>query len=382
MRGAPQGQRDLAGAPPAPIVCVLQRENPPSHLVCGAFARAIIIGIGTAVIRKPPPFSVIIVCCNSAEYLRRCLEALETQTFRDFEIIVVDNASTDGSTDRLHEKHPSLPLRVERLQTNAGTAAANNLGALKAASEWLALLNPHALPDAAWLEQLMQAASQLPGAFFASRQIQANRPKLLEADGEIYFTSGLARHRNYNVPHYTPGPPREVFSASAAAALFPRQQFLEAGAFDEDYFACQEDVDLGFRLRLRGLRCYLVPSAIVYHDGVSTPEAPGHLATYLGQRNLVWTYFKNMPSPWVWLYLPLHIVWGAISLVYFTLRGQGPAIVRATRDALRGLRSVLQKRKIVQATRSAEVQEVLRAMNRNPLGPLEGIIDRTWPDEH
>ena len=73
------------------------------------------------------------------------------------------------------------------------------------------------------------------------------------------------------------------------------------------------------------------------------------------------------------------MAWGAISIVYFTLRGQGPVVARALWDALRGLPSVLEKRKSVQANRSVEVQEVLRAMNRNPLGPLEGIIDRTWP---
>ena len=332
-------------------------------------------------IRKGPIVSIVIVCCDSAKYLPRCLKALEAQTYRDFEVILVDNASTDGSTEGVQEKHPSLRLRVERLRTNTGFAAANNLGARMAGGEWLALLNPDAFPEPDWLEQLMQAASEYPGAFFASRQIQVNHPKLLDGDGDIYFTSGLAQRRNYNVPHYAPGLPREVFSAPAAAALFPRQQFLEAGAFDEDYFSCQEDVDLGFRLRLRGLHCYLVPAAIVHHVGGGSTGPRSPFATYYGHRNLVWTYVKNMPVPWVWLYLPLHLAWTLISIIDLALRGQGLVVLRAKLDAVRGMPSALRKRTSVQAGRRIDFREVLRAMNTNPLGPLEGIIDRTWPDE-
>jgi GT2 family glycosyltransferase len=343
---------------------------------------AILIRLGTSVTAKPFSVTVVIVCFNSADYLTRCLQALEAQKFREFDVILVDNASTDGSTDGVEGKHPSLHLRVERLQNNTGFAAANNLAARKAGGEWLALLNPDAFAEPDWLEQLLQAASQYPGAFFASRQIQANHPQLLDGDGDVYFTSGLAQRRSYNVPHYAPGPAREVFSACAAAALYPLRQFLEAGGFDEDYFAYQEDVDLGFRLRLRGLRCYLVPTAIVYHLGAGSSGGRSSFATYHGHRNLVWTYFKNMPVPWFWYYLPLHLVWSLISIIYLALRGQGLVVLHAKLDAVRGLPSALGKRASVQAGRRIEFREVLRTMNTNPLGPLEGIIDRTWPDKH
>ncbi len=87
--------------------------------------------------------------------------------------------------------------------------------------------------------------------------------------------------------------------------MYPRVEFLEAGGFDEDYFAYHEDVDLGFRMRLRGLRCYLVQAASVQHVGSASTGRRSGFAVYHGHRNLVWTYAKNMPSPWVWLYLPL-----------------------------------------------------------------------------
>lgn len=323
--------------------------------------------------------SIVIVCWNSAAYLPRCLQSLLGQTYRDFEVILVDNASTDGATVGLSAKYPTLSLRVERLEQNRGFAAANNVGARLARGPWLALLNPDAFPQPDWLEQLIRAAASSPNAFFASRQIQANDPSLLDGEGDIYHVSGLAWRAGYNTLVLPAGDPHEVFSACAAAAMFPLQQFTGAGGFDEDFFAYHEDVDLGFRLRLRGSKCMLVPRAIVHHVGSASSSKSSDFATYYGHRNLVWTYAKDMPSPWFWLYLPLHLVVNAISLIYFTLAGRGSMIWRAKFDALRGLPAALRKRRLIQSQRSVPVADVLRAMNRNLFGPLEGFAARHWP---
>ena len=99
------------------------------------------------------------------------------------------------------------------------------------------------------------------------------------------------------------------------------------GGFDEDYFSYHEDVDLGFRLRLRGLNCVLVPQAIVHHVGSASTGKKSDFSIYYGHRNLVWTFFKDMPSTLFWLYLPLHIVTNIFFLIYFTFKGKGNAIV-------------------------------------------------------
>lgn len=321
---------------------------------------------------------MVIVCWNSAAYLSRCLEALVAQTYRGFEVIIVDNASTDGSPD-IAQGHPQLRLRLEQLPTNIGFAAATNLGAHLARGTWLALLNPDAFPEPVWLEQLVNAATSYPNSFFASRQIQGNRPVLLDGEGDTYYTSGLALRQNYNMRYFGADPPKEVFSACAAAAMYPRREFLEAGGFDEDYFAYHEDVDLGFRLRLRGLRCFLVQTAVVRHVGAASTGARSAFAIYHGHRNLVWTYVKNMPSPWFWFYLPLHVAVNLLSIIYFVLAGHGLAILRAKLDAFRGLPGAFSKRQLVQAQRRVAGAEVVRHMNRDPFGPLEGWISRQWP---
>ena len=149
----------------------------------------------------PPLISIIVVCWNSKKYLPHCLSSLAAQTYRDFEVILIDNGSTDKSTMRLQENYPSINLRVERFETNQGFSVANNAGARLARGKWLALLNSDAFPQPDWLEQLLQAAENHPEfSFFASRQIQANANDLLDGAGDAYHVSGLAWRRYTGYP--------------------------------------------------------------------------------------------------------------------------------------------------------------------------------------
>lgn len=323
-----------------------------------------------------PLASVIIVAWNSKRYLSRCLNALSVQTNKDFEIVIMDNGSTDNGYAGLEEKYPDLKLTLKKLNTNLGFAPANNIGAHLARGQWLALLNADAFPEPDWLERLLEATKTYPNAFFTSRQIQADNPTYLDGEGDIYHVSGLAWRKNYNLSVYPLNETQEVFSACGATALYPRQEFLDAGGFDEDYFSYHEDVDLGFRLRLRGLTCILVPQAVVHHVGSGSTGKRSGFSVYYGHRNLVWTYFKDMPAQLFWLYLPLHIAVNFFFLIYFTLKGQGRAIWRAKWDALRGLPMILKKRREVQLQRRVPVAKIHQAMSRNWLTPFLAFLKR------
>lgn len=308
----------------------------------------------------------------------RCLDNISMQSYQYFEVIVIDNGSTDDGFLVLKEKYPKLNLSITSLNQNIGFAAANNIGAHLARGQWLALLNADAFPEPDWLTRLLEAVEKYPDTFFTSRQIQTNNPSHLDGEGDVYHVSGLAWRKNYNLPVDSLVEYQNVFSACGAAAFYPRQEFLNAGGFDEDYFSYHEDVDLGFRLRLRGLSCTLVPDAVVYHIGSASTGKRSDFSVYYGHRNLVWTYFKDMPSLLFWLYLPLHVVVNLFSLFYFTLRGQGGVIWRAKIDALLGLPRMLGKRRIIQQNRVASIVEIHRMMSRNWLSPfLESIKRRS-----
>jgi GT2 family glycosyltransferase len=323
---------------------------------------------------KNPAISILIVTWNSGKYLERCLENLSRQTFRAFEVLIIDNGSTDGSLDSINQRWPNLPIRLEKFTENRGFCVANNIGVQLATTPWVALLNSDAFPEPAWLENLARATEKYPGAFFSSCLLQANQPDRLDGEGDVYHASGLAWRRNYNLPYRQDAPEREIFSACAAAALYPRAAFLAVGGLDEDYFAYHEDVDLGFRLRLAGLKCYHIPAAIVHHIGSPSFGKHGDKAIYFGHRNLVWTFFKDMPAPLFWAFLPLHLFYTLVSLGYFTLIGKGGAIWRAKWDALLGLAKMLAKRRSRQNAGSA--QNILAVIELNPLLPLVNMFNR------
>ncbi len=259
-----------------------------------------------------------------------------------------------------------------KLPSNAGFAKANNIAA-RAARDYdaLALLNPDAVADPGWLDALVRAAELEPtAASFASQMRLAESPELLDGAGDTYHVSGRA-WRNGHRQRWTEWPRHnvEVFAPCAAAALYRRAAFEEVGGFDETYFCYFEDVDLGFRLRLNGYRSIYVPSAIVTHVGSATTGYRSDFAVYHGERNAVWTFFKDMPAPLLWMYLPQHLALNIAALMYYPRRGQGRLVLKAKVDALRQLPSIMRRRRDVQRQRRIAPWALRRAMRTGIGGP-------------
>ncbi len=307
--------------------------------------------------------TVIIVNYNSGDDLDRCLKALWIQTVRPRQVLLVDNASHDGSADRMEDLYPWL--QVIRCTENRGFAAANNLAvAYSKPTEWLALINPDAFPSPDWLAALQQAAQHDPHyAAFGSRLLDAADPELLDGVGDCYHASGLAWRRGHGDPAVGRQlQAEEIFAPCAAAVLYQRSAFLEAGGFDEHFFCYMEDVDLGFRLRLLGYHCRYAPTATVHHVGSGSTGTYSPFTVYHGHRNLVWTYVKNMPAPWFWLYLPAHLALNLCSILWLAGRGQGRIALHAKFDALRELPRVWRQRRQIQEQRRVKGSEIRRAL--------------------
>lgn len=309
--------------------------------------------------------AVIIVNWNAGDWLGRVFDGLSRQTFSDFSVVLVDNASTDGSVDRLAERIDGCVFLPQT--KNLGFAAANNLAVTHVTCEWIALLNPDAIPEPRWLENLMRAATHNPKAsFFGSHQLIAAAPDRLDGIGDAYHISGLAWREGYGriALRDVAAEPHEIFSPCAAAGLYKRAAFLEVGGFDERYFCYFEDVDLGFRLRLAGHRALYVPDAVVHHGGSVTSGRMSAFSVYHGHRNLVWTFFKNMPADLLWRYLIPHLLMNLLAIVYFALRGHGKTIIKAKLDALKGLGDILRSRRLIQCSRTATSAAIMRVMQR------------------
>ena len=199
-------------------------------------------------------------------------------------------------------------------------------------------------------------------------------------------SQGRAWRNGHNAPVATwPAAESEVFAPCAAAALYRRAAFEEIGGFDERFFCYFEDVDLGFRLRLRGHRCVYVPDAIVRHVSSALSGYRSDFAVYHGERNAVWTFVKNMPGPLFWFYLPQHLALNLAALGYYPWRGQGRVVWRAKRDAMLGLPAALRERRAVQQRRRSSGERSgarwcaasPRRTSAGTVSPLEAAPDRS-----
>lgn len=313
-----------------------------------------------------PKVTVIIVNWNGRQFLDRCLSSLLVQTVTPYEVILIDNASSDASVE-IAQRYSFV--QVLEQDENLGFARGNNIAVKTTApeSEWIVLLNPDAFPEPHWLEALLSAARDNSDFdVFGSKLVNATDPSLLDGVGDTYHISGLVwRERRKVSQRDWCFSIREIFSPCAAAALYRRQIVLDAGGFDEDYFCYVEDVDLGFRLRLAGYKAMYVRDAVVHHMGSATTGGQhSDFSVYHGHRNLVWTFVKDMPGEVFWLLLPLHVAMNLVALVVFALRGQGRVILRAKWDAIKGLPKMWRKRQLVQATRTVPAREIWRLMNK------------------
>ncbi|MGH9341406.1 MAG: glycosyltransferase family 2 protein [Acidobacteriota bacterium] len=239
--------------------------------------------------------AVIIINYNGRRFLDELLQSLEAQIGREFETLLIDNHSQDGSAEYVCEKYPWV--RVVRQSSNLGFSRAGNLGARICDAEYLVFLNTDMKLEPQWLEQLISTARQDPNiAGVASKLRLYDRPQVLNGVGGAMNFLGYAWDRGmFEEDRGQYDSPEEVLFASAGAALFRRSPFLEAGGFDERFFMYHEDVDLCWRLWLAGYRVVTAPGAVAYHHfSASTRQDKGmEWREVLGERHNIRALIKN-----------------------------------------------------------------------------------------
>ncbi len=314
-----------------------------------------------------PFFSVLIVNYNAGTLLQDALNSLKKQTFRDFEIIVVDNDSQDLSVENLDTD--GLPrIRLLREKHNHGFARGNNLAAKTATGKWLALLNPDATADENWLAEIYAATERHDSCrVFACGQINMDEPELLDGAGDAYFAFGIPWRGGFEHPiSELPTKDSHCFSPCGASAIYERDLFLSIGGFDERFFCYCEDVDLGMRLQLSDEKCVFLPQAIIHHKGSATSGRYSYFTMYHGFRNRTWAYLKNMPLIVLLVTLPGHLA----LMLYIYLRNKGHANLKGMREGMwHGLKDGWalrwQKEYKVKPTRKA-TWNLVRSMAWNP----------------
>ncbi len=305
----------------------------------------------------PARVCVVVISYNSEATLALCLEALGRQTFTDFHLLLIDNASDTRPRTYL----PVMPYAhtFADMDDNLGFAGGMAEAIDRTDSPLVAALNPDAFAAPTWLAELVAAADQHPYvAAFGSLQHSAQDPARIDGFGDHYLVTGQA-WRGQSAPDndrlaYS-------FGVCAAAALYRTEAVRSVGNFDRSFFCLYEDVDLSFRLRLAGYACAVMPRAVVSHVGGASFKTRGALLQSLIGRNQWWVLLKNMPL----ILLPLAIPGFFAVELLAALRGHRPGSLRGLWDGVRRSGEVLAARRAVRRTIS--VAQLCRWLTWNPL---------------
>ena len=239
--------------------------------------------------------TVIIPNYNGKHFMEACLSSLEKQTYHAYKILVVDNASSDGSIEFMQKNYPDIELIA--LDQNYGFSKAVNVGILHSTTPYVLLLNNDTTVDPHFLEEMVAAIRTSPRNFsVSSKMIQMYHPDLIDSAGDFYTILGwgFGRGKDHSVQKYNT--PDETFTACAGAAIYRRKVFDKIGLFDENHFAYLEDIDVGYRAKIYGYRNIYCPTAKVYHVGSGTSGSKyNSFKVRLAARNNLYLNYKNMP---------------------------------------------------------------------------------------
>jgi GT2 family glycosyltransferase len=310
-----------------------------------------------------PRISVIVLNYNGRQWLGPCLAALAAQADAPaFETLLVDNGSADGSIGFVAASFPSV--RIVDNGRNLGFAGGNNAGARAALGDTLVFVNNDTIPAVDWLARLHAASIAATGRdLVTSRIVFLDRPDVVDSAGDGYLRAGGAFKHGHGA--YIAGfmSSREVFGVCGAAFLIRRDIFERLHGFDEDFFMVYEDVDLSYRARLAGYRCWYAADAVVKHAGSGTLGVMSATAVFHGQRNLEWVWLKNTPAGLLLRTAPSHVMYSLAGILHYAAKGMVGPVLKGKLHALLGLPGVLARRRLVQHDRRVDASSLERHLD-------------------
>lgn len=321
-----------------------------------------------------PLASIIIPNLNGRHHLDDCLNSLRRQTFTDFEVILADNGSTDGTQSYVREQFPEV--RLLELGHNRGFTGACNAGWEASRGEIVILLNNDTEADPDWLSEIVSAFERHPEiGIVACKMLLFDRRDHFHTAGDIYRVDGIPGNRGvwqqdvgqYDTAEY-------VFSACGGGASYRRTMLDEIGFLDDDFFFSCEDVDLAWRAQLAGWKTLYVPTAVLYHK-LKASAGTGPISSYHDGRNFLYVIWKNYPTGLLRVYWKeiLRAQWRITREALAAWRGAAArARLRGQLAGLLGIVKMWPKRRRIQANRRVDDETLTAVLTPVDETPRDG----------
>jgi GT2 family glycosyltransferase len=324
-----------------------------------------------------PLISVVVLNWNGYQVVDQCLKSLHDQTYRNLEIILVDNASTDGSVELIRNRFPDVKLIVN--ERNLGFGGGNNVGISASTGRYIMILNNDTRLDSKCVEELKRCIDkdERYGAC-ASKILLEFEDNLIDAAGIVVCPDGLSIGRGRLEKGDRYDEVSEVFFASDCACLYRREMLEDIGLYDEDFFAYADETDMGWRARLAGWKCVYNPRAVVYHFHSASSGAYSPLKAFLVERNRIWVAVKNFPIPLL-IYGQFYTFWRYFLQAYAAFVGKGAAgrftsefskialvkiLIRVYLSSWASLPLMLKKRRTIQKRKRIKNREIYRLIKQ------------------
>ena len=324
-----------------------------------------------------PLISVVVLNWNGQQVVEKCLKSLQEQTYDPLELIVVDNASTDGSAELVKNGIPEVKLIVNK--TNLGFGGGNNVGIRASEGRYIMMLNNDTRLDPHCIEELRRGIEKNDryGAC-ASKILLEYEDNLIDAAGIVVCPDGLSIGRGRLEKGDRYNDEVEVFFASDCACLYRREMLEDVGLYDEEFFAYADETDMGWRAQLSGWKCIYNPKAVVYHFHSASAGTYSPFKAYLVERNRIWVAIKNFPLPLL-VFGQLYTFWRYLLQAYGAFSGKGAAgrftsdfskmelikiLIKVYLSLWKQLPLMLKKRRVIQKKRQISSLEAFRLIRQ------------------
>ena len=306
-----------------------------------------------------PLVSVIVLNFNAKEFLVNCIDSIFDSNYQNFEVILVDNASSDQTYQICKEKHPKINLIIN--EKNLGYCGGNNIGIKSAKGEFIIILNPDTVVDPNWITEFLKSYKQFGDAIYQPKFLSMDDHKMLLSSGQMINLFGFGFSRGKGTFEKKEDEKTHKIGYASGTCLFTSSSIMKKlDFFDNFLFAYHDDLDLCWRAAMIKIPSYYVSNSIVFHPREGYAFKWNSLKFFLMERNRIYCMLTHFTRKTIFRMLPALILVDFGVFFFYLKKGMGGQKIKATFSVIKNLKKINQKYNQIQKTRKLSDKEIIK----------------------